>query len=248
MLPEKRVVMMLDKGIGLKEESDLIETSKEYVTFAKIGWGISRVLPEELLKKKIETYKEADIIAYPGGTCLESALLQERLEEFTEWCKEVGFGALEVSNGSIEITEEEKCELISRLSKDFIVLSEVGKKDPTEDRELSISERADYVRRELKAGSYKVITEARESGKDIGFYDGKGEVKQDEIDEFLKLVRWEDVIFEAPEKKQQVYFIKNIDPDVNLGNIASREVIALETLRRGLRGDTLMHIFNLLKR
>jgi len=237
---EKRVTMLLDKGIGLRSQRDLLETAAPYITQVKIGWGIGNVLPEKILKAKITLYREAGIIVSPGGTALEKAIFEDKIDQFSLWLRDSGFNAVEVSNGVVELGEDEKCDLIRDFNqKGFIVLSEVGSKDPASDRLITITDRVEATRAELDAGSQKVIVEAREGGKGIGFFDIGGSVISHKISQFLELVDWRAVIFEAPLKHQQVFFIKKIGADVNLGNIAHDEILSLETLRRGLRGDTL---------
>ncbi|OFV68479.1 MAG: (2R)-phospho-3-sulfolactate synthase [Candidatus Syntrophoarchaeum caldarius] len=237
---KKRVTMLLDKGIGLRSQRDLLDTAAPYITQVKIGWGIGNVLPEEILKEKIALYREVGIIVSPGGTALEKAILEDKIDQFSLWLRESGFDAVEVSNGVVKLDEDEKCDLIRDFNKKgFIVLSEVGSKDPLRDHSISIKDRVEATRAELDAGSQKVIVEAREGGKGIGFFDKSGSVISHKISEFLECVDWRDIIFEAPLKNQQVFFIKKIGVDVNLGNIAHDEILSLETLRRGLRGDTL---------
>ncbi|MHC1573344.1 MAG: phosphosulfolactate synthase [Candidatus Syntropharchaeales archaeon] len=237
---DDRVTMMLDKGIGLRVQADTLDTAVPYITMVKIGWGIGKIIPDKILKEKVSAYKNAGLIVSPGGTALEKAILQDELDIFFAWLKSSGFNAVEVSNGVIEIGEDEKCDLIHDLRRrGFTVLSEVGSKDPLRDREITIEDRCDAIQKELDAGSWKVIVEAREGGKGIGFFDDRGNILKDELSRFLKIAGWKDIIFEAPLKSQQVFFIKEIGADVNLGNIPYDEILPLETLRQGLRGDTL---------
>ncbi len=239
-LQDDRVTMMLDKGIGLRVQADIVDTAAPYITTVKIGWGIGQVLPDEILKEKISAYKNAGLIVSPGGTALEKAILQDEIDQFFAWLKSSGFSAVEVSNGVVEIGEDEKCDLIRDLARrGFIVFSEVGSKDPMKDHLISIEDRVDAIERELDAGSWKVIVEAREGGKGIGFFDDKGSVLEGDLSRFLEIIDCKKLIFEAPLKNQQVFFIKKIGPGVNLGNIPHDEILPLETLRQGLRGDTL---------
>ena len=232
--------MVLDKGLGLETAKSLMEISGEYVDYLKFGWGTSIVHEQEIIKSKVEMYKSHDITPYTGGTLFELAYMQDKLDEFFTEAHNLGFPAVEISDGSTSISHADKLECIGK-SKDegFEVLSEVGKKDPTLDKELTLDERIEYMQQELDAGSSLVIVEAREGGKNIGIFDKSGNAKEDEIDYILDNFDKNRILWEAPNKDQQVFFILKLGNEVNLGNISSDDITSLETLRRGLRGDTL---------
>ena len=232
--------MVLDKGLGLKTASSLMDISGEYVDYLKFGWGTSIVHDREIIKAKVEMYKSHSITLYTGGTLFELAYMNEKLEEFFKEAHDLGFPAIEISDGSTSIPHEEKVKCI-KLAKEngFEVLSEVGKKDPNLDKELSLDERIEYMKEELEAGSSLIIVEAREGGKNIGIFDKSGNAKEDEIDYILDNFDGNKILWEAPNKDQQVFFILKLGNGVNLGNISSEDITSLETLRQGLRGDTL---------
>ncbi len=232
--------MVLDKGLGLETASSLMDISGDYVDYLKFGWGTSIVHDQEIVRAKVEMYKSHDITPYTGGTLFELAYMQDKLDDFFTEAKNLGFPAIEISDGSTNITHEEKINCI-RMAKaeGFEVLSEVGKKDPNLDKELTLDERIQYMQEELDAGSSLVIVEAREGGKNIGIFDGAGKAKEDEIDYILDNFDGSKILWEAPNKDQQVFFILKLGNTVNLGNISSDDITSLETLRLGLRGDTL---------
>ena len=234
------ITMVLDKGLGLETASSLMDISGEYVDYLKFGWGTSIVHDREIIKAKVEMYKSHSITPYTGGTLFELAYMNEKLEEFFKEAHDLGFPAIEISDGSTSIPHEEKVKCI-KLAKEngFEVLSEVGKKDPNLDKELSLDERIEYMKEELEAGSSLIIVEAREGGKNIGIFDKSGNAKEDEIDYILDNFDGNKILWEAPNKDQQVFFILKLGNGVNLGNISSEDITSLETLRQGLRGDTL---------
>jgi phosphosulfolactate synthase len=233
------ITMMLDKGMGLNAVSDLLEVSGEFVDLAKFGWGTSALHDRELIKEKAEMYLSYDVTPYPGGTLFELAYLKNKFDEFLNESDKLGFKAIEISDGSTEISIENRKKVISQAKEQgFIVISEVGKKDPAEDREMNIDYRVDMINFDIDAGADKVLIEAREGGKNIGIYDGAGNIKEDELEALTK-ADMNKIIWEAPLKNQQTYLILKFGANVNLGNIAPDEVTALETMRRGLRGDTL---------
>lgn len=233
------ITMMLDKGMGLRVLEDLMEVSGEYIDLAKFGWGTSALHDRELIREKVEMYSSYDVNPYPGGTLFELAYMENKFDEFLDEADKLGFGAVEISDGSTNISIEERGDVISKASeRGFLVISEVGKKDPTEDGKYTIADRVDLINFDIDAGADRVLIEAREGGKDIGIYDGSGNVKEDELEALAK-TDMEKIIWEAPLKNQQTYLILKFGANVNLGNIAPEEVTALETMRRGLRGDTL---------
>lgn len=236
---QKGITMVLDKGLGLETAESLMNISGDYVDYLKFGWGTSIVHEQDIIKDKVAMYKSHNITPYTGGTLFELAYMNDKLEEFFQEAHDLGFEAIEVSDGSTIISHDKKLECIESAKKDgFEVLSEVGKKDPGLDKELSLDERIDYMQNELEAGSSLIIVEAREGGKNIGIYDNAGNAKEDEIDYILDNFDGNKILWEAPNKDQQVFFILKLGNDVNLGNVSTDDITSLETLRRGLRGDT----------
>lgn len=236
---QKGITMVLDKGLGLETAESLMNISGDYVDYLKFGWGTSIVHEQDIIKDKVAMYKSHNITPYTGGTLFELAYMNDKLEEFFQEAHDLGFEAIEVSDGSTTISHDKKLECIESAKKDgFEVLSEVGKKDPGLDKELSLDERIEYMQNELEAGSSLIIVEAREGGKNIGIYDKAGNAKEDEIDYILDNFDGNKILWEAPNKYQQVFFILKLGNDVNLGNVSTDDITSLETLRRGLRGDT----------
>lgn len=234
------LTMMLDKGMGPVSLIDFLELSGDYVDLAKFGWGTSAIQDRDLVKEKTEIYRSYDVIPYPGGTLFEIAYQQDKVNEFLCEADELGFDAIELSDGTINIEQAARGELIG-IVKDygFRIITEVGKKNPVEDHKISMEKRIEMVNFDLDAGAYKVLIEGREGGKGIGIYDNNGKVKDGVVDGLSQKLDTSKIIWEAPKKDQQVYLILKFGPYVNLGNIAPEEIIALETLRQGLRGDTL---------
>ncbi len=236
---QKGITMVLDKGLGLETAESLMNISGDYVDYLKFGWGTSIVHEQDIIKDKVAMYKSHNITPYTGGTLFELAYMNDKLEEFFQEAHDLGFEAIEVSDGSTTISHDKKLECIESAKKDgFEVLSEVGKKDPGLDKELSLDERIEYMQNELEAGSSLIIVEAREGGKNIGIYDKAGNAKEDEIDYILDNFDGNKILWEAPNKDQQVFFILKLGNDVNLGNVSTDDITSLETLRRGLRVDT----------
>ena len=236
---QKGITMVLDKGLGLETAESLMNISGDYVDYLKFGWGTSIVHEQDIIKDKVAMYKSHNITPYTGGTLFELAYMNDKLEEFFQEAHDLGFEAIEVSDGSTTISHDKKLECIESAKKDgFEVLSEVGKKDPGLDKEVSLDERIEYMQNELEAGSSLIIVEAREGGKNIGIYDKAGNAKEDEIDYILDNFDGNKILWEAPNKDQQVFFILFLGNDVNLGNVSTDDITSLETLRRGLRGDT----------
>jgi phosphosulfolactate synthase len=225
---------VIDKGMSLHEVQGLIDTAGDYVDIVKMGWGTSYVTRN--LAEKIRTYQEAAIPVMCGGTLLEAAIARGRVEEFKRWTGGFGFTHVEVSDGTIQIERDSKLELISSLAEEFVVLSEVGSKDS--ECVFAPYQWVAWIKEELEAGASKVITEAREGGT-AGIFRGTGEVRSGLIDEIVHEVPLDNLLFEAPQKDQQAWFIRHLGPEVNLGNIPPEEVIPLETLRLGLRSDTM---------
>ena len=230
------VTHVLDKGLGPGQVADLLAVAADYIDIVKLGWGTAAVTTS--LPQKIAAYRDAGIPVCLGGTLLEVVLTQGKLEEYVAWAKDIGVDHVEVSDGTIRLDHAEKIRVIERLGRDFTVLSEVGNK--SEGVIFAPKRWVQMIQKELEAGAWKVITEGRESGT-VGVYHADGKVKEGLIEEIREAIDPGRLLFEAPGKKQQVWFIKHFGSDVNLGNIAPDEVISVETLRLGLHGDTLLH-------
>jgi phosphosulfolactate synthase len=226
---------VIDKGLGPRGWEDVLETSGVYIDVVKLGWGTAYLTPN--LKKKLEVLREKPVVI--GGTFFEVVYAKGKLDEYKIWLRELGLTHVEISDGTVEIPREHKLELIADFARDFTVLSEVGSKDSSV--EYSADEWTRWLREELDAGAWKVITEAREGGT-AGIFDSSGGMRTELIAEIAEAVDPANVIFEAPTKSAQAWFVKTLGPEVNLGNIPPDEVIPLETLRRGLRGDTLKEV------
>ena len=236
----KGLTTLLDRGLGYHAALDLVEQAADYIDLIKLGWGTSRLISEEAVRKKIALYKDNQIKVSNGGTILEIAYLQGKATQFFLAAREIGIDSIEVSNGVVSISREHKQKLINEACElGFEVFSEIGKKDPREDSEISLQERIEEAKRDMAAGASKVVIEAREGGKGIGIYDERGGVKEEMVASLVSEIGVDNIIFEAPDKSQQVYLILHLGASVNLGNIRTDDAIPLETLRRGLRGDTL---------
>ncbi len=227
------MTMVMDKGIATREAEMMLETSSHLIDYVKLGFGTSFISPN--IEEKIKLYHEANIRVYLGGTLFEAFYVRGMLDDYQKLIDKLGLQALEVSDGSAVIEHDEKCELIQRFAKNYHVLSEVGSKEAG--ILISPGKWIKMMTKELDAGSVKVIAEARESGT-VGIYKPNGSAHTGLIDKILSKVKPEDILWEAPQKGQQVWFIKFLGPNVNLGNIGTHDVIPLETLRLGLRGDT----------
>jgi len=231
---------VLDKGLGYFAALDLVEQAAEYIDLIKLGWGTARLISEEIIRKKIAAFTGSGILVSNGGTFLEIAYQQGKTGEFFQSARGIGLNAIEVSNGVVPIGGEAKQKLIAEArSMGFEVFSEIGRKDPLEDARLSMGERVEEAKSDMAAGASKIIIEAREGGKGLGIYDDRGAVKEDMVASLVEAIGLDTIIFEAPEKSQQAHLILTLGIHVNLGNIRPDDVIPLETLRRGLRGDTL---------
>jgi phosphosulfolactate synthase len=233
----KGITHVIDKSLTLAAAQGLFETAGDYVDVVKLGWGTSYVTCN--LCDKIALYRSFETPVVCGGTLFEAAYGLGKLDEYKSWLAENGFTHVEISDGTIELPRERKLELIADFARDFIVLSEVGSKDA---EVVAVPyEWVEWIKEELAAGSWKVITEGRESGT-AGIFRPSGEMRTGLVEEITHEVPVNDLIFEAPTKSSQAWFVKHYGPEVNLGNIAPEEVIPLETLRLGLRGDTLREI------
>ncbi|MBF45117.1 MAG: phosphosulfolactate synthase [Flavobacteriales bacterium] len=229
----KGITMMMDKGLSIRQVEDFVETAGDLTDMVKFGFGTSIISPN--LAEKIKLYQNANINVYLGGTLFEAFVARNKFDDYQRMLEKYNIKTVEVSDGSIEISHSEKCNYISELNKNYKVLSEVGSKDAN--KLIPPYKWIELMQKELDAGSWKVIAEAREGGN-VGIYRGSGEVRSDLIEEILTKINNDQIIWESPQKTQQVWFIKLMGPNVNLGNIAYNEVIPLECLRLGLRGDT----------
>jgi phosphosulfolactate synthase len=235
--PRAGLTHVLDKGLGLTAWRELLDAAGDYVDIVKLGWGTSYVTQN--LDSRVELFRSYGKPVCVGGTFLEAVLVRGKLEEYKTFLSEHRISHVEISDGTISIPREQKLALIAELARDFNVVSEVGSKDPSV--ELDVGEWTTWIREELDAGATKVLTEGREGGTS-GMFSATGEMKTSAIVEVADAVGIDDVIFEAPNKAAQSWFIKQFGPAVHLGNIAPEDVIPLETLRLGLRSDTLKEV------
>ncbi len=236
---ETGFTMVIDKGLSIREAEDFLSISSAYVDIVKLGWGTSFVTPN--LKEKIQVYTEAGIPTYFGGTLFEAFIIRDQFQDYVKALDKFNIGYAEVSDGSLEMDHDVKCEYIRKLSEYVTVLSEVGSKDA--EKIIPPYKWIAQMQAELDAGSWKVIGEARESGT-VGLFRSSGEVRSGLVEEILTKIPFEKIIWEAPLKAQQVWFIKLLGANVNLGNIAPNELIPVETIRLGLRGDTFNHFIS----
>jgi phosphosulfolactate synthase len=227
------ITMVMDKGLSIEEAKNFLSVAHPHVDVVKLGFGTSFVTPN--LKEKLAVYRSWDMPVYFGGTLFEAFLIRNQFNDYIDVCKEFGVSFMEVSDGSITIPHAEKCGYIEKLAKHGTVLSEVGSKDAA--HIIPPYKWIELMKAELEAGSAYVIAEAREAGN-VGIYRGSGEVREGLVQEILTQIPEDKIIWEAPQKAQQLYFLELIGCNVNLGNIAPSEVIALEAMRIGLRGDT----------
>ncbi len=233
------ITMVMDKGLTLEEAKNFIENAVPHVDIVKLGFGTAYVTPK--LREKIDLYQNAGIPVYFGGTLMEAFLIRNQFNEYISLCKDYNISYMEVSDGSITIPHAEKCGYIEKLSTIGTVLSEVGSKDAA--HIIPPYKWIELMRAELSAGASYVIAEAREAGN-VGIYRGSGEVREGLVQEILTQIPGEKILWEAPQKAQQLYFIELLGANVNLGNIAPSEIIALEAMRIGLRGDTFSLFLN----
>jgi phosphosulfolactate synthase len=228
---------VIDKGLNLRDIEGLFDTAGEFVDIVKFGWGTSYITNN--LEKKIALYRSFNTPVVCGGTLFEAVYARERLDEFKGWLVDNRFSHVEISDGTLDIPRERKLALIAEFARDFTVLSEVGSKDS--DVVYAPYQWVEWIKEELAAGAWKVITEGREGGT-AGIFRSDGDMRTGLIDEIAHEISVDDVLFEAPTKASQAWFVKHFGPNVNLGNIPPDEVIAVETLRLGLRADTLKEI------
>ncbi len=232
------LTLMLDKGLSARQVEDVLDVAADYVDLVKLGWGTAVITPG--LERKLEIYRSAHVPVYLGGTLFEAFFLRDQLDTYKRLLASLGLDHVEISDGSLHIVHDEKLRCIRSFGKEFKVLSEVGSKDV--DRIMPPYKWVQLIQAELEAGSWKVICESRESGT-AGLYRPNGEVRSGLVDEIADLIDRDRLVFEAPRKSQQVWFIQHLGTNVNLGNISPEEVIPLETLRLGLRADTLFEFF-----
>jgi phosphosulfolactate synthase len=226
---------VLDKGLGSRAWEDVLETAGPYIDIVKLGWGTAYVTQN--LRRKLDVLGGKPVVV--GGTFFEVVYLKDKLDAYKSWLTELGLTHVEISDGTVAIPRERKLELIAEFAQDFTVLSEVGSKDSSV--EPDADEWAGWMREELEAGAWKVITEAREGGT-AGIFTSDGAMRTEVITQVAEALSRDEIVFEAPTKNAQAWFVKQFGPTVNLGNIPPDEVISLETLRLGLRGDTLKEV------
>jgi phosphosulfolactate synthase len=226
---------VIDKGLGPRAWEDVLDTSGDYIDIVKLGWGTAYVTQN--LERKLEVLREKPVVI--GGTFFEAVFAQDKVDEYKDWLRELGLTYVEISDGVIDLPRERKLELIADFAREFTVLSEVGSKEA--EAVFAPYQWVEWIKEELAAGAWKVITEGREGGT-AGIYRPTGEMRTGLIDEIVHEIPIDSLLFEAPTKDSQAWFIKHFGPGVNLGNIPPDEVIPLETLRRGLRGDTLKEV------
>ncbi len=234
--------MAMDKGLSAREAEDFVEICADHVDIVKLGWATSYVTPK--LKDKLKVYKDAGIPTYFGGTLFEAFVIRNQFDDYRKVLDKYDMPFAEVSDGSIELDHDKKCDYIAKLSEQVTVLSEVGSKDA--EKIIPPYQWIELMQKELDAGAWKVIGEAREGGN-VGLFRSTGEVRSGLVQEILTKIPFEKIIWEAPQKAQQVWFIKLLGANVNLGNISPNEVIPLETIRLGLRGDTFLHFLGIEK-
>lgn len=227
------LTMVMDKGLSVRQAEDLMAVGAPYIDFVKLGWTTAYIIPQ--LEEKLAVYREAGVHPYFGGTLFEAFTARNQFDDFLRVLEKYKLEYAEVSDGSITLPHTEKCEYIATVARHATVISEVGSKDNT--KIMAPYKWISLMKAELEAGTWRLIAESRESGN-VGLYRESGEVRQGLVDEILSEIPNEKIIWEAPLKAQQVYFINLVGPNVNLGNINTNEIIALETTRMGLRGDT----------
>ncbi len=230
---QEGITHVLDRGLSVAAIDGLVEVAGDYIDLVKLGWGTAVATGN--LEAKLARYREHGIPVMFGGTLTELAIAQDRLDRLVAWLHELELDYIEVSDGTINIEHDRKLELVSSLAKEFTVLSEVGSKDNT--RVMAPFRWVEQIEAELEAGAWKVIAEARESGS-VGIFRHDGEVRMGLIDEIVHAIPPDKILFEAPRKDQQVWFVRRFGPDVNLGNLTPEDVLSLETVRVGLRSDT----------
>ncbi len=239
---DQGITMVMDDGIGIGQTEDFCELAGEYVDIVKISFGTSRLYDKNLLEDKIALYRRYGIDVMPGGTLFEIAAFQNALEGYFEDAKKLGFSMIEVSDGTLSVGHRTRIEAIRKARKlQFRVISEVGRK--TAERDLTLEEYLRQIKSDLNEKVFKIIIEARASGKGFGIYDDLGTIREDRLRTIVEGTDVTKLIFEAPLKDQQAYLINKYGSNVNLGNIMPEEIIPCESLRRGLREDTLKTVY-----
>ncbi len=235
------VTMVIDKGMGTHHLKEFLEMCSDYIDFVKFTFGTSALYSESTLIKKIEMLREESIRVFPGGTFAELALLQGKFSEYLNYAEEVGFDAVEISDGSIELPADHRLSaIVEAKNAGFETITEVGKKHPHDSR--PVERLIELIHTDLQTGADYVVLEARESGREVTIFDAAGNIRGDDLSLLLGTIgdsKQEKLIWEAPRSAHQKQFILQMGPNVNLGNVAPEEVLALEALRLGLRGDTL---------
>lgn len=227
------LTMVMDKGLSIRQAEDFMSVGAAYTDFVKLGWTTAYITPK--LSEKLAVYRNAGAHPYLGGTLFEAFVVRDQFDDFLRIIEKYKLEYAEVSDGSISMPHDQKCDYIARLAQHVTVISEVGSKDNS--KIMAPYKWISLMKAELEAGSWRLIAESRESGN-VGLYRESGEVRQGLVDEILNEIPNEKIIWEAPLKSQQVWFIQLIGTNVNLGNISPNEILALETTRLGLRGDT----------
>ena len=230
---ENGITMVMDKGKSIREAEDFLSVNQKYTDIIKLGFGTSIITPN--IADKIKIYQKEEILVYTGGTLFEAFAIRNQLDDYKRYMNSLNLNIVEISDGSMTLNHEKKCEMIAEFSKDFIVISEVGSKDPG--IKMHNIDWVKCMQNELSAGSWKIIAEARESGN-VGIYNDDGEIKSDIVNTIMQKMPADKIIWEAPSKDQQTWFIKQYGANINLGNISPCDVIPLECLRIGLRSDT----------
>ena len=236
---DRGIAMVMDKGMSMREIENFLQIAAPYSDFVKLGFGTAYVTPN--LSDKLAVYKDFGVNTYFGGTLFEAFVARDQFDDYLRVLEKFDMKYAEVSDGSLEMSHDDKLEYIRKLAQHVTVLSEVGSKDA--EKVIPPYMWVELMKTEIEAGAWKVIGEAREGGN-VGIYRGNGEVRSGLVQEILHLIPKDTIIWEAPKKEQQVWFIKLVGHEVNLGNIAPNEVIPLETLRLGLRGDTFHHFLD----
>ena len=237
------MTMVIDTCMGPQMLQDMLLVSNEYIDHWKCSYGVSAVIPANMLRQKLDTLNQYNINTFPGGTLLEAAIIQKNCQSYMLRAKEIGFRSVEISDGTITLPiKRRRNAILCALDNGLIPITEVGKKDPT--KQPSPEELADLILQDLYFGAEYVILDARESGREIGIFDQNGDLKLELFEKILSLVgqKKEKVIWEAPLRKQQATLIKQIGPNVNLGNISPMDVLSLESLRLGLQYESLREV------
>lgn len=233
------LTMVMDKGLSIRQVEDMLSVGSDHIDIVKLGWSTSFVTKN--LSQKLDVYRQANIPVYFGGTLFEAFVIRNAFDQYRQILDKYQMTMAEVSDGSITLGHDQKCAYIKALAEQVIVLSEVGSKDT--EKIFPPYVWIQLMKAELEAGSWKVIGEAREDGN-VGLFRASGEVREGLVNEILTQIPFEKIIWEAPQKAQQTFFIKLLGANVNLGNIAIDEIIPLETIRLGLRGDTFTHFLD----